>query len=175
MSVRFGKGPASGFRFTTAQAMVEFALALPIFLLVVYGLLETGRVIFLYSTVANASREAVRYASAAGINNTTDNTPHYQDCAGIRAVAKQVGFLLHLDNSQIRIYRDHSSTGDPTVTEYCQPQYTSSTESISAGDRILVEVTTQYTLIVPLVPFNSRPIPSGQTARTYMGIIDLTK
>ena len=47
-----------------AQAMVEFAIALPVLLLLLYGILEAGRLLFLYSTVVTASRYAVCYGSA---------------------------------------------------------------------------------------------------------------
>jgi len=43
-----------------AQAMVEFAIALPILLMLLYGILEAGRLLFLYSTIVTASRQAVR-------------------------------------------------------------------------------------------------------------------
>jgi Flp pilus assembly protein TadG len=161
----------------SAQAMVEFALALPIFLLLVYGLLEVGRVIFTISSVATASREAVRYASATGLISTTGSPIRsYQDCAGIRNTARRVGFLLNLQDNQIRIYYDRpNATPTPVpITEYCQPGYTSSALALNPGDRVFVNVTTQWNLIVPIVPLSSRTISSGDTARTFMGVIDLS-
>ena len=56
-----------------AQAMVEFAIALPVLLLLIYGIVEIGRFIFMYSTVVNASRQAVRYGATTGIGNGTGN------------------------------------------------------------------------------------------------------
>jgi Flp pilus assembly protein TadG len=164
-----------------AQAMVEFALALPIFLLVVYGLLETGRLIFLYSTVITSSREGVRYASAAGWNDTTNQTPHYQDCAGIRAAAKNAGFLLNLQDNQILIYYDRPAAPGVTavpLTPYCTVPPDNAKDASppldsGQGYRVLVNVSTPYSLAVPLVPFTQRTISSGLTARTYMGIINL--
>jgi Flp pilus assembly protein TadG len=44
------------------QTLVEFALILPIFVLVLVGLLDAGRAVYAFSTVQNASREAVRLA-----------------------------------------------------------------------------------------------------------------
>lgn len=44
------------------QTLVEFALVLPIFLLVLLGLFDMGRAVFYFSTLSNASREAVRLA-----------------------------------------------------------------------------------------------------------------
>ena len=49
-----------------AQAMVEFAIVLPMLLLLLYGILEAGRLLFIYSTIVTASRQAVRYGSATG-------------------------------------------------------------------------------------------------------------
>ena len=45
------------------QSMVEFALVLPVFLLIVFGLIDAGRLVFMNSTLSQASREAARTAS----------------------------------------------------------------------------------------------------------------
>lgn len=42
------------------QTLVEFALIIPIFLLIVLGIFDLGRAVFTYSTISNASREASR-------------------------------------------------------------------------------------------------------------------
>lgn len=44
------------------QSLVEFALILPIFVLVLAGLFDLGRAVFAYNTISNASRESVRVA-----------------------------------------------------------------------------------------------------------------
>ena len=49
-----------------AQAMVEFMLALPLLLVLIYGTIEVARLVFIFSSVANASRQAARYGSGAG-------------------------------------------------------------------------------------------------------------
>jgi Flp pilus assembly protein TadG len=43
------------------QAIVEFAFALPIFLMVVFGTVDFGRVIFTYAELVNGVREGARY------------------------------------------------------------------------------------------------------------------
>ena len=48
------------------QGMVEFALVLPLLLLLVYGVIEAGRLLFIYSAVFTSSREGARYGSASG-------------------------------------------------------------------------------------------------------------
>ena len=87
---------------TKAQAMVEFAIVLPLLLVLLYGLLEAGRLLFIYSTVVTASRQAVRYGSATGQGLTT-TIPRYQDCAGIRLAAQKVDFLNSFNDDDIVI------------------------------------------------------------------------
>jgi hypothetical protein len=44
------------------QALVEFALILPVLLLILLGTIDTGRLIFAYNAVSNAAREGGRTA-----------------------------------------------------------------------------------------------------------------
>jgi Flp pilus assembly protein TadG len=53
------------------QAMVEFALIIPVFLLLLVGLFDFGRVIWVNDTLATAAREAVRYAIVHGGSEST--------------------------------------------------------------------------------------------------------
>ena len=92
-----------------AQAMVEFALALPILLLVVYGLIESGRLLFIYASVVSAARQAARYGAASGANASAIN--FYNDCSGIRAAANKLAFMQPF--SSIKIMHD-TSTSTPT-------------------------------------------------------------
>ena len=48
------------------QAMVEFALVIPVFLLLMVGLFDFGRVIWVNDTLSTAAREAARYAIVHG-------------------------------------------------------------------------------------------------------------
>jgi Flp pilus assembly protein TadG len=47
---------------TRGQALVEFALVLPIFILILVGIFDLGRAVYAFNTVNNAAREAVRLA-----------------------------------------------------------------------------------------------------------------
>jgi hypothetical protein len=48
------------------QAMVEFALVFPIFILLMVGMFDLGRVIWVNDTLATAAREAARFAIVHG-------------------------------------------------------------------------------------------------------------
>ena len=51
-----------------AQAMVEFALIIPILLLVIVGLIEYGRLFYAWLIVENSTRFGIRYATAGSYN-----------------------------------------------------------------------------------------------------------
>jgi Flp pilus assembly protein TadG len=48
------------------QSLVEFALVLPIFLAILIGMVDIGRAVWANNAVANAAREATRYAVVHG-------------------------------------------------------------------------------------------------------------
>ena len=52
------------------QAMVEFALVFPIFILLLVGMFDLGRVVWVNDTLATAAREAVRYAIVHGAKSS---------------------------------------------------------------------------------------------------------
>jgi len=149
-----------------AQAMVEFAITLPILLMLMYGILEAGRLLFLYSTVVTASRQAVRYGSATGVNGA--GTPRYQDCDGIRASAARAAFLGPFD--VITISHDEGVTNaNPPVpinpAAYCAGA-TDPWTPVGNSQRLIVTVQEQFNPIVPkLVPFITRTI-TATSART---------
>lgn len=143
---------------TSAQAMVEFALVLPILIMLIYGMIEVGRLIFIYSIVTTASREAVRYGSATGIN-LDGNALYYQDCEGIIAAAQNVDFLDSFEDDDITIAYDNG----PGTSDFsgCPPA------KVGTGDRIKVQVSIQYAPMTPLIPLEPFTISSA-SARTIL-------
>ena len=146
-----------------AQAMVEFGLVLPILLLIMYGLIESGRLLFMYASVVSAARQAVRYGSVTGDNGS--GTPYYRDCPGIRTAAKRLGFLQGFNDSDILISYDTGPGGTSIGDNSC---------NVTAGhpvngDRIGVQVSTDYSPIVPLVPFGPFTITSSGVRTLLVG------
>ena len=159
------------------QAITEFAMALPILLFVVFGLLEAGRAVFMYAAVTNASREAVRYATAYGVDE--NDVLHYQNCAEIRNVAKRVGFLLPLSNDDIDIEYDSGPDPDtgivPSPFASCAPgEDVNTSVELACGDRVVVTVTVDYEPILSLVPLSARSFESS-SARTFLGVVKLVE
>lgn len=156
--------------------MAEFALALPILLLVLFGLLEVGRAVFMFASVTNASREAVRYATAYGVNES--DVLHYRNCEEIRNTARQVAFLLPLDDEDIVIQYDSGPdpvTGviDAPFAECAAAETVDTAVELTCGDRVVVSVTVDYQPIVPIVPMQAQEFEAS-SARTFMGVIELS-
>jgi Flp pilus assembly protein TadG len=55
------------------QSMVEFSLVFIVFMMLMVGLFELGRVVWIYETVAHAARQGARYAMVRGNSGSPDN------------------------------------------------------------------------------------------------------
>ncbi len=157
---------------TPAQSMVEFALILPLLLLLVVGLIETGRLMFIYSSVNSATRAAVRYGSATGDNGA--GVLRYQDCAGIRTEARRMMFISALADANIVIEYDHGP--GEAVYDTCDGAVDNDVD-VENGDRITVRI--QNYCITPITPivapfFNGDDGCAGvnfngaESSRTYL-------
>lgn len=148
---------------THSQSMVEFALVMPVLLMLIYGMFEVGRVVFMYGLVITASREAVRFGSATGLNEV-GGIPKYRDCDGIRGAAQNVDFLGVIDDVNIVISYDHGpGTSDFSV---CPPNV------IVSGDRVKVQVSADFYPIVPIIPWAPWTVVSN-SSRTILTDIDI--
>jgi Flp pilus assembly protein TadG len=109
------------------QSLTEFALLLPVLIIVVMGVVEVAHIYQAYVTITNAAREGARY----GIANPTD-------IAGIKSHAVQEG--------SAEIPLSTANVSDPT----CASPDGSTPKACSvtlAGDRITVTVTYTYHFI----------------------------
>ncbi len=156
-----------------AQGLVEFALVLPLLLLVILGVFAVGHLFFVYSATASASREAARYGSAVGISGS-QGLLRFQDCQAIRSAAMRVGSYAGLREDQIIItYIDD----DGNEIGRCNVNAVSITladpnRDVALGDRIVIQVTTDYVPLVPVVDLPSYPI-SSHSARTILRNVDV--
>jgi Flp pilus assembly protein TadG len=148
-----------------SQSAVEFALVLPLLLLVILGAIEMGRLVFIYTTVLNASREAARYGAATG---KVGVDYQYKDCAGIAAAAVRVGFLSNITADDVDISFDQGPGSTPTNIKNCPPP----DNWVTTGTRIVVNVSTNFSPVVPLVPLKPL-IVSSTNARTLLGTVNI--
>ncbi len=115
------------------QGLVEFALILPILLLVIIGTIEFARIFLIYVNVSNAAREGARY----GMVNPTDYI-------GINQRVTNAVVLSIPSNLSVLIRYD---TG-PGGTEYTDPN------DVAVGHRVIVEVQYRIYALTPIfAPF----------------------
>ncbi len=111
-------------------AMTEFAIVLPVLLLLLFGITEVGRAIVRYNTLTKALQDGARYAAGEALLGTTGSV--------------QVDAQLLAATRNVVVYGNTAGTG-PAVLQNLNP---SQIELIDAGgDQIRVDVAYAYTPI----------------------------
>ena len=150
-----------------AQALVEFAIALPVLLVMLVGIMEAGRMIITYAMVNNASRDAARYASAVGKGD--DGYDKYNNCVGIQNIAKKSAFIVTLSSISIS-YTDKNGNNPEVCDLTIIGEDTGVT--VDSGSRVTVTVTASYKPVVKLIPIGQKTFTATST-RTILGILKL--
>ncbi len=141
-----------------AQTLVEFALVFPVLLVITYGIIEFGRMLFIYTEVTSAAREGSRYGAAAST---------YKDCTGIRNAAMSQLLLIPKSSVAVDIQYTHYPTPPTCVVNY-------SGANLVLGDRVVVTVTAQFSTIIPLPGLPNSPISIvRKSTRTLLMGIDI--
>jgi len=135
-------------RRSRGQGMVEFALILPILLLVVVGIIEFSYIFAVYTGLFNAAREGARH----GVVNP-------RDVSGIVSSAKDKVFLA--DPAQVNITVAYDKGPGTAV-------FTNTTE-VQIGDRVLVQLDYDLETLTPVIqPFVSTLHVETESARTVV-------
>jgi Flp pilus assembly protein TadG len=143
------------------QAILESALVAVLFFLLVFGLLDFGRVFYVQMTLENAVREAGRFASTG--NHLPDPQHQGQNLSRVNSIIQiATQAALGTSVSNIQIISQQGGKGDPG----------------GPGDTVTVSLTTNLKLITPLiasffpggqytftssVSFKNEPFPPSQT------------
>jgi len=137
-------------RRSRGQGFVEFALILPVLLLVMLGIIEFGYVFTAYSGMFNAAREGARYA----VTNP-------KDVSGIVASTQEKVFLA--DPSLVAVIVRYDS--GPDTAQFTDPA------RVQIGDRVLVYLACDLPTITPMIQpiVSSFPIHT-QAARTVVSL-----
>jgi Flp pilus assembly protein TadG len=84
------------------QTLVEFALILPVFILLLVGIFDFGRAIYANNTISNASREAVRLA-IVDQNITNIKAKAVQRAASLGLTASNVTVAFYQPNGSASV------------------------------------------------------------------------
>lgn len=96
------------------QSLVEFGLVVLVLLMLLFGVVEVGRMVLVYTTVANAAKAGVRYAI---VNGSDSSAP----CASGSTTAcvtavKNYASAGGLDTTILLVSVNYPSTGCPSTT-----------------------------------------------------------
>jgi Flp pilus assembly protein TadG len=122
-----------------AQSLAEFALILPVFLILVFGIIDFGMGLRAYITVAQATREGARYG-VVGNQPGTFTVGGAGDCDGntsTNIIGRVCSTMNGLDLTNLQ-----------TVTAECPD--TSTVPPCNPGDGIEVHAEFQYHYITPV-------------------------
>jgi len=133
-----------------AQALVEFALVVPWFFLLLFGIIEAGRFIFYYESLSHATREGARYAIVNGANTlgcpSGPAAPGTSACdaSGANVVARVRQAALGVPSSGITVDR---------CWWYSACDYVTHGDGDNArGATVTVSASFTYSTLLPLVP-----------------------
>lgn len=144
MSLSSRAGNRSG---EQGASLVEFAIIAPLLFLLLFGVIEFGRMIAVYTGVSTAAREGARFGTTLD-DNDSDGAPNYVDCEGIRAAAKAKSVLVPLQDSDITITYDDGPTENPVAS--CASGNPSE-DDVPDGSRIVVHISTTFESPVPII------------------------
>lgn len=114
------------------QALVEFSLVIPIFLLLLVGLFDLGRAVFSYNTLTNAAREGARMA----IVN--------QDVPTIIERAQRQSALVELNDPSVSVaFYQMKADGTPDLSDPCN--------LVAVGCLAIVSFQATYEPITPII------------------------
>lgn len=152
------RGPTERGR-ARGQSLVEFALVIPIVVLLIVAFVEVGRAVFAYNTIANAARQGARVAAVNQIPDVTDcdetrpiedpYEPHWS----IRGCAIAAAAPLGITTANVTV----SYTPPPSTTLTCTP-------TLHVGCRAAITVTYDYTVSTPFVNWIIGPFTMSQTS-----------
>ena len=139
------------------QSLIEFALVLPLLLLIAFGLIELGRAYYQYNTLSKAIRDGARYLSSSAYNSgnisNAQNVAVYGNTGG-----SGTSVLPGLTASSITITPEAGTTGG-------SPPWNSS----NPPDWIVVSVSGfQFQTLVPGI-INLNVSLSPQIRMRYVG------
>ena len=135
------------------QALVEFALVLPILLLLMFGIIDAGRLIYAYNTVSNSARNAARVAIVNQSTAGTDTCDTLSATAWSTGCAIQSGVGLGITPADVAVsYRDAADavacSNPPTI-----------------GCLAVVKVTGRFQPLTPVIGQLIGPIALSSTSK----------
>jgi Flp pilus assembly protein TadG len=125
--------------------IVEFALVLPIFLLLVLGIFDFGRYFFVDHTLQYATREGMRLALVGRTLTDGNGNPMSREASIIQTIKDNASLAVDPSSLSIYIYPVATGYGDPTGWDTSQPN------AGGSGSNMRVKTRYTYEFMTPLI------------------------
>jgi Flp pilus assembly protein TadG len=122
------------------QSLVEMALILPIFLLLLMSILDFGRVVYAQFTLAEAVREGTRH----GLVSADLTSAKYSD---IRSTVRNAAVGMSLAAADVT----GASGACSQVSDPVSPSTCFYPDGIGSGGRVVVDAQAQVSLLTPII------------------------
>lgn len=123
------------------QSTLEFALVIPLLLLLLLGLVDLARLMWAYESLSHAAREATRYAIVHG---STSSQP--ADEATLRGIVLQVANTLEPDLLSVQATWDPDNSPGSRVTVEVRYNFRPATTFFSSA--LNIPLTSRSTMII---------------------------
>jgi Flp pilus assembly protein TadG len=136
-------------RRSRGQALVEFALVLPVFLILLFGIIDIARLVFLASALNNGAREGARFAAVAVRPAVcTDPNPDLDRLQCAEEVAIENSWGQASSTMTVVVYcQEFEADGSLTPT----PPSSIAASACGANDLLTVHTQAPFSLVTPLV------------------------
>lgn len=141
-------------RETMGQAAVEFALIVPVFMLLLVGLLDVGRVVFAFNDASHASRDATRFASVSPLDCDSIFYVIQHQIQGSAAVTVAVTYRsIPSPSNQNPSWTNVCPAYNPATTYDNDPTTGTMSNAVTpmVGGEIRIVVTNPVSLATPLI------------------------
>ncbi len=111
------------------QALVEFALVFPVFIFLVFALIDLARLVYIDNAISQAAREGARWGAVQG---------RAFNSGGRAAISTYTAGVM-------------SAVPDPTVTVTCQDGLGNARPSCTTNNILIVQVSTPVSMFTPIL------------------------
>lgn len=133
---------------TRGQALVEFAMILPFFAMVLFGIIDMGRYVYTLNALNEASREAARFGGVA-IRPPECSSLDRNAC--VRAVLRSRLTAVPVTTGEIAVYCQRKSSNGGLPNQSADPPIDNCGGTWRSNDLMRVRVTHTFTLVTPLI------------------------
>ena len=136
------------------QAVVEFSAVLLLIVILVFGIIEMGRMALIYISLADGARAGLRYAMVHGANSSSPST--YNSFGSVKTQVWNITSLAGLSGASVTVTPTYANNTGGTGSD---------PNGNLTGDTVKVQASYSYLPIIGLPPFSSLNLTLSSTSQ----------